>query len=456
MSRFLVIMVIFISTLIADIFFVDIKNDSVTFYHNETFLNCNSKIKVDIIEEVNYIKIFEIDTTTSWDRCMCYYDIHSTITGLLPGKYTAEFFGAIDTNYLKKQNSDTLSLGLVEFCIGENRLLSSTNSGCIKGLNKSVTTDDILLISEYYSNCKDTSWGDSTLRCNVHSNELTFSIYNILYNCNESPNWDYYFFEDTLHIEMIDTTLITDSKEFRDLSLTFGLFPDGKFVLDFMPELFDYGTFIVGSKITAIPIDDNIQITWSANHLNCGTEPVWKGEYINDTLFVNISDTGNSMYCVCPFTFTADFGPFPSGDIPIVFNAWDEFKDTLICTIPLLETAQNLSGIEFISFHQSDCKNPVNIEKENKKTPDIFNLFPPYPNPFNPSTTISFTLDKKENITLTVYNINGQCVDTIVKDELNAGFYCELWFPEDLSSGTYFVKLTKGMESKIQKVVFIK
>ena len=66
-----------------------------------------------------------------------------------------------------------------------------------------------------------------------------------------------------------------------------------------------------------------------------------------------------------------------------------------------------------------------------------------YPNPFNPETTISFSIPKDSNIDLTVYNIKGQKVKTLFNDSLDKGDYSVVWDGNDdtdraVSSGIYF------------------
>ena len=73
-------------------------------------------------------------------------------------------------------------------------------------------------------------------------------------------------------------------------------------------------------------------------------------------------------------------------------------------------------------------------------------LFPNYPNPFNPTTIISFSIPKESKVDITMYNINGQKVKTIAKDEFEKGFHKLIWNGKDSSgkevgSGIYFYKL---------------
>jgi hypothetical protein len=84
------------------------------------------------------------------------------------------------------------------------------------------------------------------------------------------------------------------------------------------------------------------------------------------------------------------------------------------------------------------------------------NLFPNYPNPFNPSTTIRYQLSLQSDVSLEIYNIIGRRVRTLVNKQQQAGIYSVVLNGSNLSSGTYFIKIEAGDFSKIQKMTLIK
>lgn len=84
-----------------------------------------------------------------------------------------------------------------------------------------------------------------------------------------------------------------------------------------------------------------------------------------------------------------------------------------------------------------------------------------YPNPFNPTTTISFSLNETGYTTLDIYNITGQKVNTIVEENLSAGDHQIAWDGTDLhgntlASGMYFYKLTNNNQNITKKMVLMK
>lgn len=85
-----------------------------------------------------------------------------------------------------------------------------------------------------------------------------------------------------------------------------------------------------------------------------------------------------------------------------------------------------------------------------------------YPNPFNPSTKISFIIPNNSNIEVNVYNIKGQKIKTLFQDEIDKGSHSILWNGDDdsgkpVSSGVYFYKLViDGKKERIQKCILLK
>jgi hypothetical protein len=73
--------------------------------------------------------------------------------------------------------------------------------------------------------------------------------------------------------------------------------------------------------------------------------------------------------------------------------------------------------------------------------PRVFTLGQSYPNPFATRTTISYGVPKASQVTLKVYNLTGQLVETLVDGDVNAGFHKATWDASDVPSGLYFYRL---------------
>lgn len=106
-------------------------------------------------------------------------------------------------------------------------------------------------------------------------------------------------------------------------------------------------------------------------------------------------------------------------------------------------------------LNQGDFSTGVGDGKE-PELPNEFTLSQNYPNPFNPTTTIDFSLPKREKIRLEVFNILGQKVVTLVDKELSAGSHKAEFDSGGLSSGIYFYRLTSGNNVISKKMNLIK
>ena len=93
--------------------------------------------------------------------------------------------------------------------------------------------------------------------------------------------------------------------------------------------------------------------------------------------------------------------------------------------------------------------------------PGQFHLFQNYPNPFNPSTNIKFDLPKTQNVTIKIYNVNGQLIRTLLETNLNAGMHNITWNGTDdnksiVPSGLYFLSIKAGQYQGFSKLLFTK
>ena len=130
--------------------------------------------------------------------------------------------------------------------------------------------------------------------------------------------------------------------------------------------------------------------------------------------------------------------------------------------IPSFKVFRETTG-ELIDMVTSDSFEWSNNQIYNVKSldeyilPNEHKLLNAYPNPFNPSTSISFQVAEDSYVALNVYNIYGQLVENIVKQEFINGYYSFDWDARDYGSGIYFIRLNidnKYYETK--KVVLVK
>jgi hypothetical protein len=84
-------------------------------------------------------------------------------------------------------------------------------------------------------------------------------------------------------------------------------------------------------------------------------------------------------------------------------------------------------------------------------------LAEPFPNPFNPTTTISFGLKLDSEVSIQIYNLQGRVVETLTSEYMQAGYHSVTWNADNFSSGVYFVKMaTSAGINKTQKLLLVK
>ncbi len=88
-------------------------------------------------------------------------------------------------------------------------------------------------------------------------------------------------------------------------------------------------------------------------------------------------------------------------------------------------------------------------------------LLPNYPNPFSPTTRVTYNLSRGADVIIEIWNIAGHVMDTLVNDFREAGEHTEPWDGRDLegdavASGVYFVRLIVGSETSTMKMVLLK
>ena len=138
--------------------------------------------------------------------------------------------------------------------------------------------------------------------------------------------------------------------------------------------------------------------------------------------------------------------------LSLVFRPTTEIENTLI------EIADNQTYDSEFGFNRLALPAPVQLQTR----PAVFALASNYPNPFNPATTIKYALPQAADVELTVYNVVGQVVRTLVAEHQSAGRYVVEWDATNdnghsLSSGMYFYRLQAGGEfHEVKKMLLLK
>jgi hypothetical protein len=123
----------------------------------------------------------------------------------------------------------------------------------------------------------------------------------------------------------------------------------------------------------------------------------------------------------------------------------------------------NTGHLEVISGLSNTLKgvaiyyNPLmSLSNSENKIPDGFYFAQNYPNPFNPITNIQFHLPHSEFLNLTVYDVLGRQVATLINERLPAGAHETKWNASGLPSGVYFYKLSIKQHTAIRKMLLMK
>ena len=89
--------------------------------------------------------------------------------------------------------------------------------------------------------------------------------------------------------------------------------------------------------------------------------------------------------------------------------------------------------------------------------PFEFKLNDPYPNPFNPVTTIDFQLPESvDNLILSIYDIRGRLVKTLYNGSMNYGYHTYRWNADNFASGIYFVNMITKDNRFTKKITLLK
>jgi hypothetical protein len=131
------------------------------------------------------------------------------------------------------------------------------------------------------------------------------------------------------------------------------------------------------------------------------------------------------------------------GDVPSNYQGWQRAE---CWAAPFILTSEHIVGVE---------------SRDNASAPYAFNLSRNYPNPFNPSTTLSYQLPNTTNVSIAVYDLLGKEIQTLENGKKAAGSYKVTWDGTDntgrqVSSGVYFCKMVTPEFSTIQKMMLLK
>ncbi|TFB08757.1 choice-of-anchor D domain-containing protein, partial [Candidatus Marinimicrobia bacterium MT.SAG.2] len=119
-------------------------------------------------------------------------------------------------------------------------------------------------------------------------------------------------------------------------------------------------------------------------------------------------------------------------------------------------TDSNGNTSEFSFPDTVDTTVVIGITSESVIIPENYSLLQNFPNPFNPVTTIRFGLPKESKVNLSIYNILGEKLESIILGQKPAGYHKVIWNASNVSSGIYFYRLEAGDFVQTRKMVLLK
>ena len=135
------------------------------------------------------------------------------------------------------------------------------------------------------------------------------------------------------------------------------------------------------------------------------------------------------------------------------YSTYDGFDDD--------ESAYISYGVNLENLAIMSINTGVVMSTDNDVLPGVFRLHQNYPNPFNPETMIQFDVPQRVDLILSVYDLLGRKVKTLVQDNLDIGSYSVKWSGlsdtgEMLPSGMYFYELNSSKFHSVKKLILVK
>ncbi|MBL0061522.1 MAG: T9SS type A sorting domain-containing protein [bacterium] len=167
-----------------------------------------------------------------------------------------------------------------------------------------------------------------------------------------------------------------------------------------------------------------------------------------------------------PDSFRIDSLVFPDGFwSDFLDNEWVTHRELIGIQITFLPESAELYEGDLLVYNTTQWSPLVVHLTGDARTSEVrfdepvaaeFNLAPPYPNPFNPSTTLTFAVAHESDIQLNVFDIQGRLVGEVVHGSFAAGQHSVNWSCAECASGIYFATMNAGSFTASQKLLLLK
>ena len=167
----------------------------------------------------------------------------------------------------------------------------------------------------------------------------------------------------------------------------------------------------------------------------------------NTVTFFDFSEIASEGWIIESWAWDFGDGNSSSEQYPVhTYENEGTYQVSLVVTTDIgTESVPFVADIQIGTLNMSD-----------NSLPEDFGLVKNYPNPFNPNTTIEYYLGESGMVTMSVYDVNGRLIDSIVNTYQVSGKHSIIWQPNNISSGMYYINLVQGMNIDMMKLMYIK
>ena len=187
-----------------------------------------------------------------------------------------------------------------------------------------------------------------------------------------------------------------------------------------------------------------------------GTQVAYNEPYIHDEMAIEfiLGDPPPEMNWIIPSLQSDIIPPYDSRDIDITFDATTLPEGNYEALISIMNTSMFTPIVEIpVNVY---VEQGIGIADNTEALPAKFMINSTYPNPFNASSSIAYSLPEPAEISLEIYNLLGQKVRTLYNGHQTEGYHTYNWDASDLSTGVYLVKLTNGTQVETSRITLLK
>ena len=255
---------------------------------------------------------------------------------------------------------------------------------------------------------------------------------------NDSASLQYLFGDITVDGKSVPFVTIPDTFKSRNLSDVNQLLETQPFSLNGNSKV-TFGEFSVIADTEAMStlLGDTGYVSFKAELLNASTDKV-----LGTIRGWNFGSKDLSKFKQAAYNLNT--GGYSGNDLKIRITASTNIEDPI--AIPVNDySTENVAA--------SASAQSVTMQQANLVT--TYSLSQNYPNPFNPTTVIEYTIPEESQVTLKIYDVLGQEVETLVNEEENVGKYQVQFNGSRLASGVYFYRLVAGSHVITKKMLMI-